>query len=149
MKYTQVPATIRIYIWGCSLISAFLEETFDDTWEYCLLGDSGYPLQPWLITPFKTEVTDGKKIFNRKHKKLRSLEERAIGLLKARFRYEKYKFSLLNETKYIIPIFRCLLEECQLGYSPLVAGHITYSCAVLHNFLVNNGFPRNDIDPLS
>lgn len=77
------------YIWGCSIISEFFEETFDETWEYCMLGDSGYPLQPWLITPFKRELNDGQKTFNKNHKRLRSLVERTIGLLKGRFRYNK------------------------------------------------------------
>lgn len=85
------------YIWGCSVISAFLEETVEEnTYQYCLLGDSGYPLQPWLLTPIQNERTAGEKKFNKKHKKLRSLVERAIGYLKNRFRYY---FFIINEIK--------------------------------------------------
>lgn len=45
--------------------------------------------------------------------------------------------------------FRCLLgDETKLRYDHLSSGHIIYSCAVLHNFLITNGYPVDDIDPI-
>ncbi|KAM7313304.1 putative nuclease HARBI1 isoform X1 [Ixodes scapularis] len=53
-----------------------------------LLGDSGYPLEPWLITPVPgnhaTSTACGR--FNKAHSSIRSVVERCIGLLKNRFR---------------------------------------------------------------
>lgn len=50
-----------------------------------LLGDSGYPLQPWLMTPFPNECCPSEEIFNQKHRSTRNVIERCFGVLKARF----------------------------------------------------------------
>ncbi|XP_053958094.1 uncharacterized protein LOC128863147 [Anastrepha ludens] len=49
-----------------------------------LLGDSGYPLEPWLMPPYRlreSETDVGKCIFNDIHSKARS-----IGVYKGRWR---------------------------------------------------------------
>ncbi|XP_067636002.1 putative nuclease HARBI1 isoform X2 [Eurosta solidaginis] len=51
------------------------------TW---LLGDSGYPLEPWLLTP--TPSSDNEERYNKVHVKTRNPVERAYGVLKSRFR---------------------------------------------------------------
>lgn len=51
----------------------------------CLLGDSGYGLAPWLITPFKTPQQDIQRRFNHIHAKERVIIERVFGQLKKRF----------------------------------------------------------------
>lgn len=53
---------------------------------FLTLGDSGYPLQPWLITPISNPDSDAQTAFNVRHSKVRALVERTIGLLKIRFR---------------------------------------------------------------
>lgn len=123
------------YILGSSLVYQFFRDLahisaeVDDNFNYFLLADTGYPLQPWLLKPYDRPCTsEAQEIFNKLHKQLRSLIERAIGLLKARF--------------------RCLLREKKLRYGHEEAGHIIYSCAVLHNFLINNGCPVDDIEPI-
>lgn len=93
-----------------------------------MLGDTGYPLQPWLMKPYDSPQTAAQKAFNARLRSVRSLVERAIGLLKARF--------------------RCLLGERKLRYSPLTSGHIIYSCTVLHNFLLEYDYPVDDLDPI-
>ena len=53
------------------------------------LGDSGYPLEPWLLTPYNeaaAEQEDFKRKYNKIFKKTRSVVERAIGNWKSRFR---------------------------------------------------------------
>lgn len=99
----------------------------DETW---LLGDSGYPLEPWLMTPVPNAQTDAERLFNERHMKARQIVERCIGLLKNRF--------------------RCISRERILKYDPKTAGLIINSCIILHNMMIefNNGeyaiFPNED-----
>ena len=117
-------------VWRSSLVNSFLKNLAaisDPNWQYFMLADNGYPLQPWLLKPYDKPNTLAEQLYNVRHRKLRSLVERAIGLLKARF--------------------RCLLDR-KLQYSPLMSGHIIYSCAILHNFLIGNKYPVDNIDPV-
>src|SRR5687768_4116670 len=97
-------------------------------WRYFMLADNGYPIQPWLLKPYDNPKASKEKLYNKHHRQLQSLIERAIGLLKARF--------------------RCLLGERKLRYDPLMSGYIIYSCTVLHNFLLVNNYPVDDIEPI-
>ncbi len=53
---------------------------------YWLLGDSGYPNKPWLLTPFLQPEGEAEIAYNSRHTATRALVERCIGLLKSRFR---------------------------------------------------------------
>lgn len=92
------------------------------------LGDSGYPLLPFLMTPYVgNNLNLDQTIFNEIIVSTRSLVERTIGLLKGRF--------------------RCILGERQLRYNSTKVSKIIYTCATLHNFLLLNGFDMfHDID---
>ncbi|KAJ8938663.1 hypothetical protein NQ314_011402 [Rhamnusium bicolor] len=51
-------------------------------------GDSGYPLQPWLLTPIENaEPNSPEGRYTRQHILARNVIERCFGLLKQRFRY--------------------------------------------------------------
>ncbi|KAJ6643854.1 putative nuclease HARBI1, partial [Pseudolycoriella hygida] len=76
-------------IWRNSLASSLLGNMYNQMgskWKYFLLADTGYPLEPWLLKPYASPRTSAEKEFNVRLRSLRSLIERAIGLLKARFR---------------------------------------------------------------
>ncbi|XP_036342267.1 putative nuclease HARBI1 [Rhagoletis pomonella] len=78
------------------------------------LGDSGYPLQPYLMTPFRNASAGIREFyFNKKHAKARNIVKRAIAVLKC--------------------CFRCLSTERKLHYSPQEATKIINACCVLHN----------------
>lgn len=54
-----------------------------------LLGDSAYPLQPWLLTPYKQATGRWQphmQAFNSAHNRQRVVVEGTFGLLKGRFR---------------------------------------------------------------
>lgn len=77
-----------------------------------LLGDSGYPLEPWLITPFRNPNPQQAR-FNHIHAKARNPIERCNGVLKG--------------------TFRCLLGERQLRYEPAKVLKIVNVCCALLN----------------
>ncbi|KAM7312642.1 putative nuclease HARBI1 isoform X1 [Ixodes scapularis] len=93
-----------------------------------LLGDSGYALEPWLITPVPgvhtTSTASGR--FNKAHSSMRSVVERCIGLLKSRF--------------------RCLQRHRALYYHPTTATAIITACAVLHNICLASMEPEPEPD---
>ncbi|XP_071947388.1 putative nuclease HARBI1 [Antedon mediterranea] len=51
-----------------------------------LLGDSGYALRPFLLTPFINPITREERRYNNVHSITRSIVERTIGAWKRRFR---------------------------------------------------------------
>ncbi|KAJ3658189.1 hypothetical protein Zmor_009944 [Zophobas morio] len=90
---------------------------------YYLLGDSGYPLRPWLLTSFNYEPAPDtpEYRYNVAHKSVRSIIERCNGILKARF--------------------RCCLKDRVLHYKPEMACKIINACAVLHNLCTDHHMP--------
>lgn len=91
-----------------------------------LLGDSAYPLQPWLMTPVAghpgPETPKGK--YNATHGTMRSAVERCIGVLKS--------------------CFRCLQRHRTLGYQPRPAVCIIGACCVLHNLCLQERSSNDD-----
>nr|CAD7434734.1 unnamed protein product [Timema monikensis] len=89
-----------------------------------LLGDSGYPLEPWLLTPIEGNIVPNSKEenFNLAHRKTRNIIERCNGLLKSRF--------------------RCLLKHRTLHYMPEKASKIITACTVLHNMCIAREVPH-------
>nr|XP_050027951.1 putative nuclease HARBI1 [Dermacentor andersoni] len=92
-----------------------------------LLSDSGYPLEPWLLTPVTghppIHTAEGR--YNTAHAAMRSVVERCIGLLKSRF--------------------RCLQRYRALHYEPDRAANILAACAVLHNLCLDEGGVSDDV----
>lgn len=91
--------------------------------KYTSLGDSGYGLRPWLLTPIPdTAVDSPEERYNIRHRSTRSLIERCNGVLKLRF--------------------RCLLKHRVLHYSPQKASQIINACCILHNICIDRNIPE-------
>ena len=64
----------------------------------CFIGDSGYPLRPWLLTPVaNAQENSAEERYNNRQMSCRALIERCNGLLKLRFRcLLKHSFTLFT-----------------------------------------------------
>lgn len=89
-----------------------------------ILGDIGYGISPWLMTPYENPMTQEEKAYNKIHAKERVIIERCFGQLKKRF-------SILQN-----PI-RVALDKVP---------SIVLACATLHNIAkhLQDEFPWND-----
>uniref|UniRef100_UPI003AAAE056 putative nuclease HARBI1 n=1 Tax=Centroberyx gerrardi TaxID=166262 RepID=UPI003AAAE056 len=86
-----------------------------------ILGDSAYPLLPWLMTPFLAANTPEQAHFNTAHCKTRCAIERLNGVLKRRFACLNY-----------------------LRVEPQGACNIILACIVLHNIATRRNVPLCD-----
>lgn len=69
-----------------------------------LLGDSGYGIAPYMMTPYSNPNTAAERHFNREHARNRVVIEQAFGQLKRRFPILRYgiRLKLANAPKCII-----------------------------------------------
>jgi hypothetical protein len=106
------------FIWNNCELKRFLANNNINGW---LLGDSGYPLERQLMTPFISPSNDSQTKYNKSHIKTRNVVERAFGILKMRF--------------------RCLDRSAgQLMLCPERCCLVIISCFVLHNISKNYNF---------
>ncbi|KAK3853256.1 hypothetical protein Pcinc_040195 [Petrolisthes cinctipes] len=54
--------------------------------DYLLLGDSGYPLEPFLMTPVTNSTNEAEELYNRALVRTRVIVELTLGVVKNRFR---------------------------------------------------------------
>lgn len=76
-------STHDAFILQSSSLPEYVANLEDEGW---LIGDSGYPLKEWLMTPVNQPRTEQEQRYNSSHCKTRNVVERAFGVLKARFR---------------------------------------------------------------
>ncbi|XP_071652224.1 putative nuclease HARBI1 [Temnothorax longispinosus] len=110
------------YIWNNSNVLPIMQDIYNRGHRFFLLGDSGYALRPWMMTPI---INNDPNIATRRYNDLqmstRSLIERCNGVLKMRF--------------------RCLLKHRVLHYQPDVCSKIINACTVLHNMCIQDNMP--------
>nr|XP_054756868.1 putative nuclease HARBI1 [Lytechinus pictus] len=95
------------------LRNSAIGQRFDDgELQGILLGDAGYRLEPWLMTPVREPHNNAERAYNRAHCKTRVFIEQVNGQLKNKF--------------------RCLLGG-GINMSPERASDIIIACCVLFN----------------
>ncbi|XP_060809922.1 uncharacterized protein LOC132904016 [Amyelois transitella] len=118
-------ATHDSFIWSSHPLKDYMEELSnnENVW---FLGDSGYPLRRYMMTPVLNAAPNTPEAhYTNLHVHTRNIIERTIGLLKARF--------------------RCLLLHRRLHYQPEVAGSIVNSCVILHNMCNGAKLPPQEL----
>ena len=110
-------ATNDSFIWAnCNLKVKCEKGDFGNAW---LIGDSGFGLTRYLLTPVLNPTGEAEGRYNRAHKSSRQVIERCFGLAKHRF--------------------RCIYRSAgELMYEPRKCCDIIVACAVLYNICVRN-----------
>ena len=83
----------------------------------CIIGDSAYPIQTWLMKPFSdnTALSPQQKYFNYRLSHSRIVVENAFGRLKARWRRLVKKNDMITENVPIVIITCCILHNlCEI-----------------------------------
>nr|CAI5825217.1 unnamed protein product [Callosobruchus analis] len=73
------------FMWRNSAAHNFMANLYHNNELCCLLGDSGYPLQPYLLTPFHNPPDQKTENYNQALCIARSTTELCFSLLKGRF----------------------------------------------------------------
>ncbi|XP_018786952.1 PREDICTED: putative nuclease HARBI1 [Bactrocera latifrons] len=78
------------HVWSLSNERQYMPSNYQNgdksSW---LIGDSGYPLEPWLLAPYRNaEENSLESLHNEKFTKAKSIIERVFGILKSRFRLQ-------------------------------------------------------------
>lgn len=81
---------------------------------YVILGDAAYPLRTDLMTPYPTNLTHDRRIYNYRHSRARRCVEHAFGILASKWRVLKSTMELNVDN----------------------AQKAVLACVVLHNFLL-------------
>ncbi|XP_041773187.1 putative nuclease HARBI1 [Anopheles merus] len=119
------------YVWNSSPVRDHFENMHATGGTDKLLGDAGYPAEPWLVMPYRDpEEGSVESNFNIRHTKGRNVVERTIGILKTRF--------------------RCLFGASnRLNYDQKKSGDILNICCALHNICIQNNIEwQHDIEEM-
>ncbi|RVE42632.1 hypothetical protein evm_012718 [Chilo suppressalis] len=115
-------ATHDAFVWENSRINSHMQSFHRNGESVWLLGDSGYPQRPWLMTPYSDPAPGtAAESYNNTHRRARVTIENTFGRLKNRW--------------------RCTSKDRVLHYKPEKCAKIILACCVLHNLALEHGVP--------
>lgn len=82
-----------------------------------LLGDSGYPCRPYLLTPVINPANDAERRYNVSHRSTRNTVERLFGVWKRRFPCLTYGLRTKLETSQAVICALAVLHNISLGHN--------------------------------
>ena len=94
-----------------SVLSRNLERDTGNGQNGFLLGDAGYPLLPFLMTPVNNVTTPEQRRYNFAHSQTRGTIERAFGILKRRFACMHFGLRLKLQTVYAVIVAVTVLHN--------------------------------------
>ncbi|RVE44239.1 hypothetical protein evm_011138 [Chilo suppressalis] len=116
-------ATHDSFIWENSSINSYIQSLHRHNEIVWLLGDSGYPQRPWLMTPYLNPAHNSiEENYNALHISARVVIENTFGRLKNRW--------------------RCVHRDRTLHYQPEKCARIIIACCVLHNIAIKYNVPE-------
>ncbi|VDI66748.1 Hypothetical predicted protein [Mytilus galloprovincialis] len=77
------------HVFKTSAVGIHLQNQYTSIEQGAVLGDSGYPCRPFLLTPFRQPIEQKEQNFNKAHISTRCTIERTFGIWKQRFRLLK------------------------------------------------------------
>lgn len=104
-----------------------------------IVGDGGYPLTRWLLTPYRDNgnLTPDQRNYNHLLSSNRVVIERAFGLLKGRFRRLKYLATAEIETALTIIMACCVIHNVCILQSDAVEEFLQQDNNVVNNIPVH------------
>ncbi|XP_060071426.1 putative nuclease HARBI1 [Ylistrum balloti] len=113
-----------------------------------LLGDSGYSLKRWLLTPFGAPGNPQEERYNKAHCSTRNTMERAFGVLKSRFRYIHFTGGCLQfKPAKSIRIIECCFRLHNKAINERI--HLGADEPVVHLYNNNIAYQRRENDGLT
>ncbi|XP_071439217.1 putative nuclease HARBI1 [Hetaerina americana] len=118
------------FVWRQSAVREEMLRLWDTGETSWLIGDSEYPLEPWILTPIANASEDtAEGSYNQSLRQTMACVKNAVSVLKK--------------------TFMCLSPDKLLYYKPLDASSIVVACVVLHNIrlhhkLINEVFDNDD-----
>ncbi|CAC5399721.1 HARBI1 [Mytilus coruscus] len=114
------------HVFKTSAVGIHLQDQYTSIEQGVVLGDSGYPCRPFLLTPFRQPREQREHNFNRAHITTRCTIERTFGIWKQRFR----------------------LLKTGIRMRPDRACKFILACAILHNIAMMLKEPIIDNDDI-